>query len=172
MTEIPNLESLEYLPYLNDEGIIDPDLERKIGVYAVFDSKKKLQFIGYSRDIYLSLKQHLIRQPEQCYWLKIETITKPSRKILEDIRQAWVTENGDFIIDEDKWNQAIDAKLDMTQADKEEYNKLEELGQIKLLKKIARKKEAEIIKQLENRGVKMEIRFNPKLKEKGLLDLK
>jgi len=32
--------------------------------------------------------------------------------------------------------------------------------------------EGEIFTQLEHRHVKEEIRFNPKLKEKGLLDLK
>ncbi|NJL52965.1 MAG: GIY-YIG nuclease family protein, partial [Hydrococcus sp. SU_1_0] len=35
-----------------------------------------------------------------------------------------------------------------------------------------RRVEAQILKQLSDRGVAMEIRFNPKLKEKGLLDLK
>ncbi len=172
MTEIPKLENLEYLPYLNQEGIIDPEFERQIGVYAVFDQEKTLQFIGYSRDIYLSLKQHLIRKPEQCYWLKIETITKPSRSILAEIRQTWLTENGNLSMDETAWNDPIDAKLTMTKEDQEQYHKLDELGQIKLLKKIARITETEINQKLETRGVKMEIRFNPKLKEKGLLDLK
>lgn len=172
MTEIPKLENLEYLPYLNQEGIIDPKFERQIGVYAVFDQEKTLQFIGYSRDIYLSLKQHLIRKPEQCYWLKIETITKPSRSILAEIRQTWLTENGNLSMDETAWNDPIDAKLTMTKEDQEQYHKLDELGQIKLLKKIARITETEINQKLETRGVKMEIRFNPKLKEKGLLDLK
>jgi len=60
----------------------------------------------------------------------------------------------------------------MTEEEKAQYQQSDELGQIKIKKKIARRVEAQIQKQLSDRGVKMEIRFNPKLKEKGLLDLK
>jgi hypothetical protein len=172
MTAIPKLENLEYLPYLNQEGIIDPEFERKIGVYAVFNQEKTLQFVGYSRDIYLSLKQHLIRKPEQCYWLKVETIAKPSRSLLEEIKQTWLIDQPNLLRDETTWNDPIDTKLTMTETELQEYNNSDELGQIKLLKKIARKTETEINQKLVLRGVKMEIRFNPKLKEKGLLDLK
>ncbi len=55
-----------------------------------------MQFIGYSRDIYLSLRQHLVRQPQKCYWVKIHTIERPNRTILENIEQAWIEENGNL----------------------------------------------------------------------------
>jgi hypothetical protein len=73
---------------------------------------------------------------------------------------------------ENLWTQSIDAKLTMTEDDKLQYQQTDELGKIKLLKKVARRLEEEIKTTLENRHVKMEIRFNPKLKEEGLLDLK
>ena len=60
----------------------------------------------------------------------------------------------------------------MTETEKAQYEQSEELKQIKIRKQVARRVEAQIIEQLSDRGVKMEIRFNPKLKEKGLLDLK
>ncbi len=174
-TEIPSLNNLEYIPYLDESGCLAEELQKKIGVYAIFDSDKVLQFVGYSRDIYLSLKQHLVRQPQGCCWLKVQTITRPSRAILEGIRQAWIEENGAIPpgngADQAKWNQPIDAKQAMTEAEKQEYQKSEELAQIKLLKKVARRVEAEIKEQLKARGVQVEIRFNPKIKEKGLLDL-
>jgi hypothetical protein len=44
--------------------------------------------------------------------------------------------------------------------------------QSKILKNAARRVESQILSELESRGVQMQIRFNPKLKEKGLLDLK
>ena len=173
--KISLLSSLEYIPYLNGSGYIAKELQKKIGVYAIFDSDKVLQFVGYSRDIYLSLKQHLVRQPQGCRWLKVQTITRPSRAILEGIRQAWIEENGTIPpgngADEAKWNQPINAKRAMTEAEKQEYQKSEELAQIKLLKKVARRVEAEIKEQLKAHGVQMDIRFNPKIKEKGLLDL-
>ena len=175
-TEIPPLSSLEYLAYLDDAGCINEDVQGKIGVYAIFDQEKTMQYVGYSRDVYLSLKQHLIRQPNNCYWVKIETITRPSRKILEDIASAWIEENGTTPEGNDRqkaiWTEPIDANPAMTEEEKAQYNQNDELGQTKILKKVARRVEADIQQQLSDRGVKMNIRFNPKLKEKGLLDLK
>ncbi|PSF39052.1 Nuclease subunit of the excinuclease complex [Aphanothece hegewaldii CCALA 016] len=171
-TEILSLSSLDYLPFLDENGIISEEIQGKIGVYAIFDQEKVLQFVGYSRDIYLSLKQHLVRQPNHCYWIKLQTISRPSRTILEEIRQAWLSENGSIQMDEAKWTQPIDAKLVMSETEKQDYQKLDEMGQIKLLKKVSRRVEETILQQLKERGVQLEIRFSPKLKEEGLLDLK
>jgi hypothetical protein len=175
-TDITSLKNLEALPYLDANGSISENFQGKIGVYAIFNSEKNLQFVGYSRDVYLSLKQHLVRQPQHCYWIKVQTIARPSRTILEEIRQAWIEENGVTPLgnssDEDKWNSAIDAKLSMSETEKADYEKGTELEKIKLLKKVARRVEEEIQEKLKNRGVQMELRFNPKLKEQGLLDLK
>jgi hypothetical protein len=172
----PTLTSLDYLPYLNDNGETTEQFSGKVGVYAIFDQAKILQFIGYSRDVSLSLKQHLVRQPEGCYWLKVETIDRPSRTILEEIREAWILENGTTPVgngaEEAIWNQPIDAKVKMTEDEKKAYAATDEMGQIKALKQVARRVEAEVLATLEARGVKMQIRFDPKLKEEGLLNLK
>jgi hypothetical protein len=175
-TEISALSRLEFLPYLNDRGLIAESSQSKIGVYAIFDRDKILQFVGYSRDIYLSLRQHLVRQSDACYWLKLQTIERPNRTILEEIRKAWIAENGSLPVgnstDEAKWTQPIDIRSNMTAQEREEYKASDELGQMKLLKKVARRVEAQIQEQLKNRSAEEEIRFNPKLKEQGLLDLK
>ena len=175
-TQIPSLADIEYIPYLDETGNLSEQLQGKIGVYAIFDRDKTLQFINYSRDIYLSLKQHLVRKPESCYWIKVQTIDRPNRTQLENIRAAWIDENGTIppgnSSDEVIWNQPIDAKLMMTNEEKERYEKSDELSQIKLLKQVARRVEAQILETLKSRGVQTEIRFNPKLKENGLLDLK
>jgi hypothetical protein len=174
--ETPSLSSLEYLPYLNQDGCIDEDVQGKIGVYSIFDENKQMQYVGYSRDVYLSLKQHLIRQPESCHWIKVQTITRPSRKILDEIASAWIEENGKTPIGNDAqnslWTEPIDANPAMTEEEKAQYQQSEELKQTKIRKKVARRVEAQILERLGDRGVKMDIRFNPKLKEKGLLDLK
>lgn len=173
---IPTLESLTYLPYLDNNGAISEDIQKKIGVYSIFDQDKILQFVGYSRDIYLSLKQHLVRQPHNCYWLKLQTIERPSRSILESIREAWIAENGTIPIGNDSqtplWIDSIDAKPAMTEEEKAQYNQSDELRKTKILKQVARRVESGIKEQLRDRGVNMDIRFNPKLKEQGLLDLK
>jgi hypothetical protein len=176
MSDTSTLESLDYLPYLNEQGETIEDFAGKVGVYAIFDQARILQFIGYSRDVSISLKQHLVRQPEGCYWLKVQTIDRPSRTILEEIRTAWIGENGSTPIgngsEEALWNQPIDAKLQMTDMERSAYEAADELGRIKTLKQVARRVEAEVLARLEARGVKTAVRFDPKLKEEGLLNLK
>ncbi|MFN6469905.1 MAG: GIY-YIG nuclease family protein [Nostoc sp. SerVER01] len=177
-TNTPALASLEYIPYISDRGQIPEEFQGKIGVYAIFDQEKSLQFVGYSRDVYLSLKQHLVRQPQQCYWVKVQTIERPSRTVLENIENAWIAENGSVPAgngdNKEKWTNPIDVKVLMTPEEQTKYHNPanDELAQIKIIKNVARRVEAEISKELEARGLQVEIRFNPKLKEQGLLDLK
>jgi hypothetical protein len=174
---MPSLSSLEFIPYLNDRGLLPAQFQGKVGVYAIFDADQKLQYIGYSRDIYLSLKQHLVRQPQHCYWLKVATIDRPNRAVLEETRDSWMTENGSTPIgngaDVALWSQPIDIKQRMTTAEQTAYQTAaDELSQIKILKQVARRVEAELMGILSDRGVQEELRFNPKMKEEGLLDLK
>lgn len=175
-TEISSLADLDYIPYVDETGNLPDDLQGKIGIYAIFDQDKTLQLVNYSRDIYLSIKQHLVRQPKSCYWIKVKTIDRPNRTQLENIRNAWIEENGTTPAgngsDEVGWNHPIDAKQTMTEEEQESYQKSDGLMQVKLLKQIARRVEAQILEELKSRGVQTEIRFNPKLKENGLLDLK
>jgi hypothetical protein len=60
----------------------------------------------------------------------------------------------------------------MTPEEQDQYQKTDEIGQEKLLKQIARRVEEQIFAALKARGLQEEIRFNPKLKTSGLLDLK
>ncbi|MGL5508785.1 MAG: GIY-YIG nuclease family protein [Microcoleaceae cyanobacterium] len=172
-----SLENLEYLPYINTEGKLPLELQGKIGVYAIFDEQRILQYIGYSRDIYLSLKQHLVRQPNSCYWLKVTIIDRPQRTTLENMRTDWIEENGTIPagnIANSIWEQPIDAKLFMTPSEIEAYpqQQFDDVMTEKFLKNVARRVEAEILEVLKKRGLDEEIRFNPKLKSSGLLDLK
>ncbi|NDJ16121.1 GIY-YIG nuclease family protein [Myxacorys almedinensis] len=173
-TDIPTLASLEFIPYLNNEGQLPEQLHGKVGVYAIFDAHKTLQFIGFSRDVFLSLKQHLVRQLDRCYWIKVKTVDRPSRTVLEEIRAAWIGENGSVLGEDALWTQPIQVKALMTPEEKANYaNPIHDpLGQAKILKNVARRVEAEILARLKERGVEAEIRFNPKIKEEGLLDLK
>ncbi|HEY9597752.1 MAG TPA: GIY-YIG nuclease family protein [Cyanophyceae cyanobacterium] len=175
-TQIPSLNELDFIPYLDNLCNLPEELQCKIGVYAIFDRDKTLKFVNYSRDIYLSIKQHLVRQPHDCYWLKVKTIDRPNRTQLENIRVAWIQENGEIPVgngsDEAVWTQPIDAKLTMTEKERESYENADDVTKIKLLKTVARRVEAQILETLKSRGVQTEIRFNPKLKENGLLDLK
>ncbi|MFP4299365.1 MAG: GIY-YIG nuclease family protein [Spirulinaceae cyanobacterium] len=175
-TDYPTLADLAFTPYLNQDGEMPQNLDGKIGVYAIFDRDRVLQLVYYSRNIYVSLKQHLVRQPEKCYWLKAYTISQPSRTLLQDIQTAWIAENQIAPAGNDRdrtlWLDPIDVKITMSAGDRQTYEKTDEAGKIKLLKQVARRYETKIVEQLKQRGVATEIRFNPKLKEQGLLDLK
>ncbi len=174
--DLPSLHSLEFLPYINDAGELPSELQNRVGIYAIFDSQQILQFVGYSRDIYLSLKQHLVRRPESCYWLKATTIERPNRTFLTEVQSVWIAENGSIPIGNDTdssiWLDPIATNCAMTAAESASFADLDGLAQIKLLKQVARRVEETILTQLKQRGVQTEIRFNPKLKEQGLLDLK
>jgi hypothetical protein len=174
--DLPSLESLEFLPYINDAGELPEQLQSQIGIYAIFDEFQVLQFVGYSRDIYLSLKQHLVRQPEHCYWVKVKTIDRPNRTFLESVQSHWIFENGSVPIGNEeansRWLDPISTHHAMTAAESTSFADLDGLAQIKLLKQVARRVEETILAKLQQRGIQAEIRFNPKLKEQGLLDLK
>lgn len=173
MSEIPSLSELEFFPYVDQSGQLLDQFQGKIGVYAIFDQAKTLKFVGFSRDVFLSLRQHLVRCPNDCYWVKVSLIDRPNRTILEATRAAWIAENGSPLSDEEKWSQPIQVKGLMTEEERSTYeNALDELAQSKTLKNVARRVESEIMAQLKARNVQAELRFNPKLKEEGLLDLK
>ncbi|MGC9505109.1 GIY-YIG nuclease family protein [Baaleninema sp.] len=177
-TEIPTLASLPPNPFIDENGhIADGDVKGKVGAYAVFDDSETLQYIGYSRDIALSLRQHLVRRPHQCYSYKVQTIDRPSRAVLETMRQAWIEENGTTPPgngeDESLWVNPIDVRPRLTEEERQEIdNAADELAKTKRLKKAARRLEEEVLAELSARGVAESLRFNPKLKENGLLDLK
>jgi hypothetical protein len=177
-TKVTRLADIEYIPYIDNNGQLPANFSGKIGVYAIFNQTKILQFVGYSRDIYLSIKQHLVRQPQQCYWLKAQTIELPNRTTLETIQQAWIEENTSLPSgnrdNKQAWTQPINVIGLMTPEEKEKYYHPanDELAQTKLAKNIARRVEGEILLLLQNRGLQENLRFNPKLKEQGLLDLK
>lgn len=179
-SEFPNvsLADLPLIPYVNDEGRLPEQFAGKVGAYAIFDQKSVLQFVGYSRDVYLSLKQHLVRQPQHCHGVKVYTIERPSRTALERLCQSWIEENGTTPPgngpQQPQWEQAIDVKAAMTPEEQAHYAspEIDQAMQRRVLKNSARRLEAEILDQLAERQVQEDIRFNPKLKEIGLLDLK
>jgi hypothetical protein len=173
MSEIPSLSELEFLPYVDQAGQLLEQFQGKIGIYAIFDQEKNLKFVGFSRDVFLSLRQHLVRCPRECYWVKVSLIDRPNRTILETTRAAWIEENGSPLSDESQWTQPIQVKEFMTAQERSTFESaIDELSQMKALKNVARRVESEIMTQLKARNVQAEIRFNPKLKEEGLLDLK
>jgi len=170
MEELPDLAGLPWCPYLNEEGQIDVALEGKAGVYGIFDREQNLVYVGISRDIALALQQHLVRVPDRCYWYKVWTIDRLDRDFLLTIQKAW---QGDRSFDRERWEKPIDCREWMTAEEKARLEGAQDEKEInRLLKDVARRVEEEIKQTLAERGVKFAIRFDPKRKEEGLLDLK
>lgn len=179
--EVVPLKDLDFLPYLKEDGLIRDCSEpnAKASVYAIFDNDKALQYIGISRQVYSSMRLHFARMPLNCYYVKIQNISKPSRSLLELIRDKWIEENSthpsgnDSGPEQNMWENPLDCKPLMTE---EERKRLEEAGAgpptAKVLKNVARRIEAELEKNFRARCCKDRLRFDPKLKDKGLLDLK
>lgn len=165
------LTDLEFLPYLDSTGNISGEFTGKIGLYGIFDQQYQLQYVGISRDIATSLKLHLVRVPQLCHWLKVETIAKPSRTALLAMQSQWRQQcvSGDLEL----WEQPLNCHRFITDAEKAAYaNTMNESEQSQVLKNLARRIEQEILQQLAERGIGFEVRFNPKLKGLGILDLK
>jgi hypothetical protein len=174
---VPSLAELEFLPFLDESGQI-PEVPflGKVGIYAIYDGDRQLQFIGFSRDVWLSLKQHLVRCPQACYWIKLQVVDRPSRTALEQVRDAWLSEYGSTPPgngpQEATWTQPIDAKHRMTDLERLQLNAADVTERSQVLKRLARRIEVELLTALADRGVQMPVRFDPKLKEEGLLTLK
>ncbi|CAM9786023.1 unnamed protein product [Discosporangium mesarthrocarpum] len=176
------LANLEFLPYIDENGGITK-LEVgegvKASVYAIYDEAKVMQFIGVSRGVQNSLRLHLARCPDKTYFLKVQHITQPSRSLLEVIKDSWIKENGGKVPPgndngegQASWESAMNVVPLMTDADKERVESYRCKGREHLgLKEVARRFQHEKEEILNKRGVTESLRFDPRLKSKGLLDI-
>ncbi len=167
------LESLPFVPYLDASGNILAEFAGKIGVYAIFNADKSLEYVGISRDIATSMKLHLVRVPDRCCWVKVATVEKPNRTLLSAIQTNWMDGK---VLDpamQERWDQPLNCQKLMTDAERQQLAEaLSEGEQEKILKNVARRVEKEILEHLTARGIGFEVRFNPKLKSAGILDVK
>ncbi|MDP5337665.1 MAG: GIY-YIG nuclease family protein [Nodularia sp. (in: cyanobacteria)] len=63
------------------------------GVYAVLDADSQTQYIGYSRNVLLSLNGHVSQYGEQkCAFVRVQNFKFPKRQDMEDLRDAWIAE--------------------------------------------------------------------------------
>jgi hypothetical protein len=57
---------------LSMQGYINPEIpeETEASVFAIFDENKKLQFVGFSKDLRNSLRTVFSRRPEKAFFYK------------------------------------------------------------------------------------------------------
>ena len=65
---------------------------RLAGVYAVIDSSHQTQYVGYSRNVSISLKGHLIEHgSDVCAYVRVRSFKFPKREEMEQLRDSWIT---------------------------------------------------------------------------------
>lgn len=63
------------------------------GVYVVLDADRRTQYVGYSRNVLLSLKGHVAQNgQEKCAFVRIQTFKFPKREEMVMLRDAWISE--------------------------------------------------------------------------------
>jgi predicted GIY-YIG superfamily endonuclease len=63
------------------------------GVYAVLNNQQQTQYIGYSRNVLLSLNSHVAQNgTEACAFVRVQTFKFPKRQDMEELREAWLSE--------------------------------------------------------------------------------
>ncbi|PSB04734.1 GIY-YIG nuclease family protein [Merismopedia glauca] len=61
------------------------------GVYAVLNSERQTQYVGYSRDIRQSVEGHIAQNgTEVVAFLRVQTFKFPKRQAMEALRDEWI----------------------------------------------------------------------------------
>lgn len=83
-----------------DEYLTSRDGERPLGVYAVYDQQRSVQYIGFTRNVVLSLKKHRAKLgPEICAFVRAMVFMNKAmttREILEREALDWIEREGTF----------------------------------------------------------------------------
>ena len=86
---IPSLTDLPLIKYINNQGHIIPHIEggTQASVFAVFDTNKKIQYIGFSKDVRNSLQTLWGRRPDLCQFYKIYNVKELDKKATVEIQK-------------------------------------------------------------------------------------
>ena len=64
-----------------------------VGVYAVLGRDRRTHYIGYSRNVALSLKGHVAQLgTDICAFVQVQTFKFPKRDVMEQQRDAWIAQ--------------------------------------------------------------------------------
>lgn len=64
-----------------------------VGVYAVSGHDRRTHYVGYSRNVALSLKGHVAQLGvDTCAFVQVQTFKAPKREAMEQQRDAWIAQ--------------------------------------------------------------------------------
>lgn len=168
-------------PLIGADGKVAADIVgRIVGVFAVTDATGGVRYVGISRDVATSLRRSLARCTDSAHGYVVERFERPSRAGLEDTRARWAaaaTAAGTLDTGRagELWERPADVNDPLETRVPEEtragFAELEGRQYILGLKKATRVIQADIEERLKERGVTERIKFDPKLKDRGLLDV-
>ena len=98
------------------------------GVYGVLNGDRIYQYIGYSRDVWRSLKGHIAQKGEEtCTYVRVQTFKFPKRTSMEALKNEWIAKLDYTPVGNSEggntWASTIaqTAKANMTEAEKNAY---------------------------------------------------
>eukprot|EP01026_Neomeris_dumetosa_P015068 TRINITY_DN15666_c0_g1_i10.p1 TRINITY_DN15666_c0_g1~~TRINITY_DN15666_c0_g1_i10.p1 ORF type:complete len:432 (-),score=53.26 TRINITY_DN15666_c0_g1_i10:230-1381(-) len=102
---------------LNSSGYIIPEVKEdtQVAVFAVFDKERKLQYVGFSKNIPESLRKVFCRRPDKAYFYKLIQLPEINQEELLGIREKWFEEVGGppignrIAMERDTWEKPVDA---------------------------------------------------------------
>lgn len=90
-TAVPALELTANSPIAVEAWCDEVQNAKIAGVYAVLDGDRQTQYIGYSRNVALSLRSHLTQMgTEICTWVTVQAFKFPKRDEMEKLRDEWI----------------------------------------------------------------------------------
>jgi len=72
------------------EGFNSPHIPASPGIYAIYNDKKELQYVGLSRKISASIKMHCFELPAECGFAKVLPMEEATKVDLQDGWKRWV----------------------------------------------------------------------------------
>lgn len=116
-TTSQSLSSVELNPFINTQGLIQPLIPQgsEAAVFAVYNDRKQLQYVGFSKDLYNSLRTLLGRRPDKAFFYKATHLQTLDQKQMIDIRSAWFEECGGpppgnkLALERTAWQQPVSA---------------------------------------------------------------
>lgn len=158
-----SLNQLPFWSFINKHGRIQPimDPNTLASVVAVFDRNRRIQYIGFSKDLRNSLRTLMGRRTELCYFYKVHNLNAFDQEVMLSIRDQWISEIGSIPpgnanpSDRVLWEQPATAD-----AISERGRAAAAVSKAKTLQQMFR-----------DRGIKEEMIFDPVLLEQGKLNL-
>lgn len=158
----PRLQDIDIESIINRQGLVDPEVPGGVeaSVFAVYDARKKLQYVGFSKDLRNSLRTVLSRRPDKAFFFKATHLDSLDQEKMLAIRDLWFEECGGappgnhLVMERTAWQQPVDSGA------------ISQRGK----KGAAEEKAAQLLKAIKDRGCKEEFVPNPTLLLDGQVD--